>query len=452
VLVFATMTAEQRRNFWAFFLLFLAGAAWAYMPEKPIWIDEFLHFVVGAEKTPQDAWHAFLRTGISNHGQTGLFFMFNFFSLKALDASFLALRLPSLVFTILLGLFFSLCLSLWRTSFFVGLMAVAAFFSHADLVPFISEARVYILLMAVSVGALAFFSVPLSERQNWRWQLFGGFVFLLGFLGHPYFVLYCGIAWFVGIAFLQINFRNLWAHCSPMVTIPSALLGLALASQTWFRFLGHKFGFSPFEHFKDGRPYPQVLVGWHIQAFGPLRYVVLILAITLCGTALVSAVKNKKNVSQTLAPLLLTVLAFVASFVVSWASIKSEYWIVSRQWVASSTLLILGVWGCFQTGLNSLISPILKKSIVALTLVMMLLSLHRGVGLHNDKKERAAMMLEAEKAREPLLLAKYGNPPAVCPNPDAQDELVALANWNCVRGGPVLPIFNRALCLDSGSL
>jgi hypothetical protein len=70
---------------------------------SPIWIDEFLHFALGAFPTTGDAWRALSPTlPTFNHGQTAAYMLLDSALLRAFGADLVALRAPSLVSGLLL--------------------------------------------------------------------------------------------------------------------------------------------------------------------------------------------------------------------------------------------------------------------------------------------------------------------------------------------------------------
>ena len=76
----------------------IAGLGLYSQYRHPIWIDEFLHFALGAFPSPADAWQVIRRSILSfNFNQTGIYMMADFWLLKLFGASAFALRLPSML-------------------------------------------------------------------------------------------------------------------------------------------------------------------------------------------------------------------------------------------------------------------------------------------------------------------------------------------------------------------
>jgi hypothetical protein len=76
-------------------LVGIAGLGLYSQYRHPIWIDEFLHFALGAFSGPDDGWEVIQQTILSfNFSQTGIYMMADFWLLKLFGADALALRLP----------------------------------------------------------------------------------------------------------------------------------------------------------------------------------------------------------------------------------------------------------------------------------------------------------------------------------------------------------------------
>ena len=320
---------------------------------RPIWIDEFLHFSFGAADTLSQAWSIFLTSLPINHGQTGVYMMLDYFLLHIFGANLLALRLPSLLCGAWLLISAAQFIRIQGFSYFWQIVMIFALFRHMGLMYFIGEARPYIPLAAAVVGTLVYYSVPYEKRNSLLIKGIGFFSVLLGVCMHPYFSLYWMAMFFFATVILikrgqiRLKLRPLIQQANPILIIFGSTLYFLVAFNSWGKHIA-KFSLNPFEHLSLV-DIPFIFLRTHFEFLGAQNYLLGPLFI-ICILIAYILVPSKRNfTSRLMPPISLIALALILSLFVSFVSFRQGYWILPRQWVASSALVAIGfVWLCAE--------------------------------------------------------------------------------------------------------
>jgi hypothetical protein len=415
---------------------------------RPIWIDEFLHFSLGALSTA-DIWPTIRHsiTGV-NHGQTGIYMLTNYLSLWAFGANIIVLRLPSILSGMLL--FFAV-LQLFRTlglSVVWQIIAIIAMFGQSTTLFYIGEARPYMPLVGATAALFAYYMVPFEQRRTAAGLLFGYGAMLLGVSMHPYFAVYWPLLCLVAYAYhcwtgqSEWGIKPLLAHANiPMCAIGAAIF-VALACSTWlfggptfstdpFMWIGPANGPNPWRNFSDVSHFEFIS--------GRVGRVALATALVVSVLAAVPS-RLRGSLRPLWTPLLLLTVVLALSLFLGYVSYRRSYWILPRQWVASAAFVVIAVvW------LWAEIARISARLIPASGPVVGLFALY-AVMSH-------ALPVHATKLKE---LRTYLATPRIvvgqCPPPDlgppqttdsqkGNDMWVELARHNIACGGKVWRVF-----------
>ncbi|GAA4249230.1 hypothetical protein GBZ26_26290 [Azospirillum formosense] len=402
---------------------------------RPIWIDEFLHFALGGYESVLDVLAVIRKTTAEvNHGQTGTYMLLDYLLLELFGANTVALRLPSL----LSGVFLLLSAFLFLKARRIGLLGRIGFLlaiaGQSDLMYYVGEARPYMPLAASAVGVLAYYSVPPEERGRRSVAAIGWISVLLGASMHPYFPVYwlaiavfCYWAsWFDGQR--SVSLPDALAFVNLPLSIVGTILVFGIGALTWLQG-GPSFAFDPFEWLVFGL-WATFTELSHFQ-FIPEHALVLIATAAALPLIHLAAPRRVKPVLHGLvAPCVLILLALALSTLISAASYARHYWILPRQWVASSALVPVGVvWlACEVHRLLGRWSPLASGAFAAAALYGLSLSTLPVV-----EAKTAALRGQMTIPSTPL--------PVPSPHPEAvptdNDGWVALANRNIQAGGPV---------------
>ena len=206
--------------------------------DRPLWIDEYLHFVFGGFASWGEAWAAVQSSTTNiNHGQTGFYFMLDYGLLQVFGANLFALRLPSLISGALL--LFSVALFLRRKN--LGAVAIGAAFlllaAQPNLMYFVGEARPYLPMVASAVAALAYFSSTAEQRKTTPMKVFIWTTMVWGALMMPYYLLYLPViatTCFV-LAVRTWNFTEFRKFINLPLQITSVVVGVSIGALTWLR-------------------------------------------------------------------------------------------------------------------------------------------------------------------------------------------------------------------------
>ncbi|MGZ3672173.1 MAG: hypothetical protein ACXWR4_19740, partial [Bdellovibrionota bacterium] len=325
-------------------LILTQGFLLAYIMTLPkgFWADEVLQFAPAAFPNVHEAAAAIfgsIRGGL-NHGQTGGHMLLNYFSLKALGASYFALRWPSyLAYAagITGGFFFLMDVG---ASLAVGLLFAFLFGLSQLSLEHGWEARPYILLQGTVMAYLwAWHRYATGRPRTLRWVLLFG---ALGIAFHPFFVAYAGLFFLCSFIFSATERSALFERMGkPRELLPALFGGIALCGLflyigkiSWFATQGHKFGLDPYEYVGHDKLLISFMVGTFFYPFT----IVVAPFLALLALALLRW-RRDKLVEPLVAPFLsLTFTVVVTQAGITYSVVKSEYWILQRQWVAGNAL------------------------------------------------------------------------------------------------------------------
>jgi hypothetical protein len=415
---------------------------------RPIWIDEFVHFALGSHSSTAEALDTIYKTTVTlSHGQTGVYMLLDYWLMQLFGANAVALRLPSLLSTLLL--FWAATTLLRVRGFGPGwqALAVLALFANTTLMYFAGEARPYMPLAAASLGTVAYYLAPPAERPRRTLRALGVVSIVWGAVVHPYFSLYWlplflfsyGLA--VAEGTRAPGFRSLLAH----VNLPLSAVGVGLyfgvGAVTWLRG-GPAFTFDPFEWVKRDRlVYEFVSVShgnflpWSLLPWSPDTLLAVFAAIPIAYLLVPRCVRAR--VRALVFPALLLALSLALAILIGWFSYRRSYWILPRQWVASMALAAVAtvwVWAEIGRALGR-VHRALGFTVLVVTFGLLLPQAH----LVFVERSRSVSAYLAERS------GPTGDPPPPETAPPPTDNLgwVDLANANVRAGGPVWPVFRR---------
>jgi len=388
---------------------------------RPLWLDEYLHFVFGGFDSIGDAWGA-VQTSTTNinHGQTGFYMMLDFALLKTFGANLFMMRLPSLLSAALL--LFSAALFLRRKN--LGPIAIAAAFllllAQPNLMYFAGEARPYMPMAAAAMAALAYFSTDMQTRTTtgMRVLIWGSMVW--GALMMPYYLLYLPVITITAYLIARLNGEKprLIAFINLPVQITSVVVGVTISAFTWLRG-SPTFSRDPWliiRPLMDSVTAPQ-LIG--------LIFLGALIVFTL-WQGLVHTTDRARLERQLAAGTLLVLVMIAMSILFAALSLSQSYWILPRQFIASQAIITVAVVWILASAL--LANP--KRYKVA---VSTLFAIGIALGAGRATVNQIDSLADWENNGYPV----EGNPG----DQGFQGMDVAAANQNVIDGGPVLPEF-----------
>lgn len=376
---------------------------------RPLWLDEYLHFVFGGFATWGEAWAAVQSSTTNiNHGQTGFYIMLDYGLLQAFGANLFALRLPSLISGGLL--LFSVALFLRRKN--LGAVAIAAAFlilaAHPNLMYFTGEARPYMPLVASSMAALAYFSSTPKQRATTPMKVFIWSTMVWGALMMPYYLVYLpviALTCFV-IARLRWNFTEFRKFINLPLQITSVALGVGIGALTWMR------GSPNFQ--RD----PWLILRPLFDSLTLAHYIALIALLILF------IITIRLGRTDIRGPILLFLSMGGMAVLFAVLSLVQSYWILPRQFIASQAIMTVAVvWGVGQA-LKA--TPRKEQRILASVYAILIVFAFTRVAVDQVQNLR-----DWENNGFPVA----GNPG----DADFQGIDVGPANQNVLDGGPVLP-------------
>lgn len=412
----------------------------AFSHGKPLWIDEVLQFVLASYDSAGEAWSIFRKTVVNvNHGQTGAYFMADYWLLKAFGASIFWTRFPTLVFSLFLYLAAHHLFNQWRVTFRWQLWGFVALFATPSLSAYMSEARPYVPLAACSVGALAYYFTPVAGRSSGFARFIGYFSVINGALWHPYFSVYWPFAIVAGFVYVALGSRGaigkkeILEFINPRLFMIGVVLYFALGSQTWMRHFA-KSNFNPMEWLSKDLPLYQHILIAHFQfAMGGIEtFVFLFLgsSVALWGTQVFGIVRPRLLAAQFVMLGALTITALLC-----YVSYRSGYWIIQRQWVASVAIAVLAsAW--FAQLLAEALGP---RAGAIWTLIAFAMVGYHGKTYVLMQWNFTKSMAELDQADQHARALDLKN---VAPPADNQQwELLVRAA--CRQGGPLPPVMRK---------
>lgn len=416
--------------------------------DRPIWIDEFLHFCFGAMVSTSEAWDTIRSStkGI-NHGQTGIYMLVNYWTLSRFGASSLILRLPSVLsgavlFTSILFIFRTLGYSIaWRT------IAVLATLGQATVIFYVGEARPYMPLAAATVAILAYYLVPPRTRTFWV-GLCGVSAAIFGVAIHPYFAIYWPALCLVGYVHhrlkgqINVTIRSAVAYANAPLCAVGLIFFAVLSSETWL-VGGPKFSFDPFQWISQPSLWHHFSTESHFQFLGGHLRSTAAVSVLMVGALIVTPRARRGELLGLLTPLLLLALALIISVGLAYASYARNYWILPRQWVASAVLISISVvW--FWAEVAKVASRLSVLLVPAVWIFAAVAVLGQAAAV---ERMRLADFVDSIYSTRARVDASKCDPSVTAPDTVDIDEgnklWVQLANNNISCGDGVWPVFRK---------
>lgn len=421
-------------------VILVAYSSWA----RPLWIDEFVHFALGG-LPPQLAMQTLYNTlGPSlSHGQTGLYMLWDYTSLRLFGTNLFAFRLPSLLSAAVLlyaavQFFRTRGISAWWMALaMVTLAAQSTLMWHAG------NARPYMMLAAAVVAALAYYETSQSLRHQWHVRLLGWGALLIGAAGHPYFapflVMVLGFAAWHAHFERRITFTmsSIRGFLNPPLLLASALVYVVVGAATWMRGTPSFASPSP-DPLGFARQVVRAHFGMVLPSATEMAPAVLsvALAIVVSGTVLLVWLGRGRNL---LPPMVLLALGLSSTIAVSAVSLVKQYEIFERQWVVGMALAALSlVWlmaEIWRTAPD-------RRRVWARALVLVVIVLFAANGI--ARTWESASSIPAWVASWPQRAAEVApDAESMQPGDWSIDDWVDLANDNVALGGHVWPSVAR---------
>jgi hypothetical protein len=430
-----------------FVLIFLSiGVVALYSSlNRPIWTDEKQHFAWGGIEDPLEAMRQIVTPILEGNAQTWyasswLYFIFDYWLLNVFGANSLALRAPSIVSALLLLLFAVLFIRRQAFGFYWQLVTVLAFLTQTFFMYFAGEARPYMPLAASVLGVALYYSLNLGDRVTWWGRAIGWGSALVGVLMHAYVIFYLlGIC----LLFLILAKRNQGFNWETKQTLnwlnPAILLsavGIEVLTRVpsvlrgGSRFAGDPFEFTARENLVSSfffSHFPNFPVSWY-----SIRIFVILLLASLLAM-LIARPHWSDQLKPLLGPIGLIGVGLSVSAFVSALSFVNGYWILSRQWVASMALCLLGTIWFFAT----LTRIIQSKSRLVAGAVALISGLMLCLFAPNRVAEQVRLLNDYRVQKEQIASEWADKSPAqIAPLWNETD----VPNINIAVGGPVWPV------------
>ncbi len=413
--------------------------------DRPLWYDEMVYFVLGGFESVADVLVTVNETTTNiNQGTTGAYMVIDYLSLSVFGAQTWALRLPSLLF----GIYFLAAAAIFLRGRGVGWLGLwglpLLLVGQQTLMYYVGEARTYMPLAAAVAGILAYYFIPLESRNRLGPRMLGWSAVLIGVLFHPYFALYWPVILLFAVV-VQHRWRSVVRFANPVLVIVGAVLYFAVASVTWLRGSARREDLDPYLFLVD--PLWRSIVAQLTQAIYVDRVLVVVVAIVfLVSVVLVSRTGNDAFAAarEWWPPVLLLVLSFITSMVLSVISIQQDFWIIPRQWIGSIALSSLALIWLFSRIIRQVLlvrgaTPgLITAGVLGLVLVLAAVDPTRGQvdQLREWNVDRAQAVASDVLTREELA-AELDRVGAGEREPLSEDEWVAFSNANVLRGGKV---------------
>ena len=323
---------------------------------RPLLYDEFVYFVAGSLSFSEMLSVIHETTTNVNQGVTGAYLLTDWALMQLFGATDWALRLPSLVFGVLL-IVYSLTFLRHKGVGAYGLTLFPVFLVTQELVMhYVGEARTYMPLAAATIGLLTYYSATPQWRTSLAGRATGWSAAIIGVLFHPYIALYWPVVLLFGYWTQHrgshgdaSSLRSIVRWANPPMVITGVIIFTAVASATWAR--GRATAFVDPFNFLPG-PLPVEILAQNVYAFRPLA-VTAVTASALIITAVALLARQPQSSRRSTAkaliePAVLFVTAFLLALLVSLSSIVADFWIFPRQWIASAALAAIAIfWAGF---------------------------------------------------------------------------------------------------------
>lgn len=441
---------ERRYAPWLYGALFFAvlyGLFLSASISRPIWIDEFVNFAMGAATSLADAWFIVERTTPAvNHGHTGAYLLYSYLSLSQFGANSIVLRAPAMLSGALLMFFSVYFFRILGLSIAWQFLAVLALFGQSLVVYFIGEARTYMPLTAAVVGLLAYYTGRAHGFDSRTLRMIGIASAVLGVAMSPYIAIYWPAVAMVGyFSYLLENqhpprLKTLLSFINfPLVAI--SIVGFfVIGAFTWMR--GSPiFSYDPLQWIRTPSVWVHILDYSHLQFLSRGKPAAIILTVLAIGFSLFFFRKERRRLGRLLAPILLLAATATVSAILAYASYRMNYWILGRQFTASAALVALGVIWLWAEAAR-LLAPRSGLAGVAIGLTAAFIVLGQVRRNHDTQWLRLRAEAEAQAAiRAGMVCMPPTTTPQGLPIQEGNDAWVAAANRNIQCGGPVWPLF-----------
>lgn len=345
---------------------------------RPIWIDEYLHFAMAGIPWGQTFELMASTNANVNHGQSWLHQTLSVATLSILGAGTIGLRFVSWVATIGMLVAFYALLRTFSVPPTLKLMFAGVLVAIPTTAFELGNSRSYIFLMtATAVSAWVLFSTMILEKTNiFHVLAFTGAV-LVGAMSHPYFpVVLCGIV----AAFLMSQFlvtrsfifiREQRIVRLFLISVLAGVVSVAAGYFTWMRG-------SP--DFAGEDPFGWLPVG--IEFFTITTILLSLVAITLVVFA---AIPQSHSLRIPIEPklaagLTLVILGPALALLFSWVSIARDYLVLPRQWLPGIILFSLGVTLLLAHLLVKAKTPLAHQAQAIAVGILTIFSLGGGIG------------------------------------------------------------------------
>lgn len=431
-------TTEARRRFaWGDIAMALTAAAVLVIAgawNRPIWLDEFLHFALGAMTFGEVLQTIDYTTIEINHGQTGIYMLADWALLQAFGANAVALRLPSLLSALALMFAAVVFLRNRGLSRFWQWLVLVALAGNQLWVLYVAEARPYMPLAASAVSLIAFYAASPEQRLTWPVRILAVIGLLLGAILHPYWIyfLLMAIAFGLLLAWTDQTWsfkpKSLWRFSGGPLLILSLLLFFIIGQLTWMRRV-REFAYDPFEWFAS--PSDAVSAFLRLHIYGDYPFVWALLFVLTLAALIQRPWRAKARLF--IPPIALIVIGISGSLAVSAISASRQYWIFERQWVAGVAAAVVAfVWlfGLIWQQSDAGRLQWRRWPSVLFTLVVFvgaIASAQQALNTRSTWSEEQHVFYEEDRAASELLV-------------DLSDQsVIYAANVNIARGGPVWP-------------
>lgn len=410
-----------------------------------IWIDEFVNFAMGAATSFSDAWFIVVQTTPAiNHGHTGIYLLLSYFGLSHFGANALVLRAPAMLSGALLMFFAVYFFRILRFSIVWQFLAVMALFGQSLIIYFIGEARTYMPLTASVVGLLVYYMGRAIGPNDRILRLIGIASAVLGVLMSPYIAVYWPAMVVVGYFYylLENQQRPHLKTLLNFINIPLVMAGTAsfflIGTLTWMRG-SPTFNYDSFQWIRQPSIWWNLIDYSHIQFISMHKIIATILtAIAVIGSIILT---DCRAILRFLTPILLIFVTVLLSAILVYMSYRMNYWILPRQFVASSALIALGlIWLWAEA--TRLIAHRSIPAGIAVGLAAAFIVFGQVQKNHSAQWSRLRAEAEAQTRTNSSIACI---PPSIMPQglslQESNDAWVAEANRNILCGGPIWPVF-----------
>jgi hypothetical protein len=357
--------------------------------------------------------------------------------LQAFGASAIALRLPSLIASLVLMWAAVLFLRNRGMNWFWQWFVLVALAGSAMWVYFIAEARPYMPLAASAVALVAFYCATPSQRRSWPVRIVGVVGLIGGALFHPYWIYYLGMAGVFGLLVAwadrswSVTLKSIWRFVGGWLLVVALVSFVLVGQLTWMRRV-REFNYNPFEWLESPSSTAELMLRDHLVGDFRTQWLFMGTAVLI----VVISTRPRQRAARLLLPIVLLILGLASSLLISYLSYIRDYWIFERQWIGGVALCLLAmVWlfgELWNAGSGSRLwwRRIPSAIFVVLIAVGAVTSVRASVEARSTWAEANAEFAAEARSPEEILA-------------DLSDEnVVYAANVNIVRGGPVWPGFS----------